>query len=66
MIGDGGVMKGSSISCVGIDVQPLYTDHRSIAARRHLGLGADDVQAAFVKWLRPENLVRVSQGPAPQ
>ena len=40
-------------------------DEPTIAARRYLGLGAREVQAAFVKWLRPGDLVRVSQGPVP-
>ena len=29
-------------------------------------LTAADVQAAFRKWMRPDDLVRVTQGPAPQ
>ncbi len=36
------------------------------AARRYIALTAADVQAAFRKWLRPNDLVRVTQGPAPQ
>jgi zinc protease len=44
----------------------LPLDEPTIAARRYLGLGAREVQAAFVKWLRPDDLVRVSQGPAPR
>ncbi|MBE0619081.1 MAG: insulinase family protein [Burkholderiales bacterium] len=44
----------------------LPLDEPTIAARRFLALGAGDVQAAFVKWLRPGDLVRVSQGPAPR
>jgi zinc protease len=43
----------------------LPLDEPTLAARRYLGLGAREVQAAFVKWLRPGDLVRVSQGPAP-
>jgi zinc protease len=41
----------------------LPLDEPTIAARRYLELGASEVQAAFKKWLRPEALVRVSQGP---
>jgi zinc protease len=41
----------------------LPLDEPTIAARRYLELGAGEVQAAFVKWLRPDALVRVSQGP---
>jgi len=42
----------------------LPLDEPTIAAHRYLELEAGDVQAAFRKWLRPEALVRVSQGPA--
>jgi zinc protease len=44
----------------------LPLDEPTIAARRYLDLGEHEVQAAFVKWLRPDDLVRVSQGPAPR
>jgi zinc protease len=44
----------------------LPLDEPTIAARHYLGLGARQVQAAFVKWLRPDDLVRVSQGPSPR
>lgn len=44
----------------------LPLDEPTIAARRYLALGAREVQAAFVKWLRPGDLVRVSQGPSPR
>ena len=44
----------------------LPLDEPAIAARRYLGLDAKDVQAAFVKWVRPNDWVRVSQGPVPQ
>jgi zinc protease len=43
----------------------LPLDEPTIAARRYLAIGAPEVQAAFKKWLRPEDLVRVSEGPAP-
>ena len=44
----------------------LPLDEPTLAARRYLALGAPDVRAAFAKWLRPDDLVRVSQGPAPK
>ena len=47
-------------------VHGLPLDEPTIAARDYLGLSAREVQAAFVKWLRPDDLVRVSQGPAPR
>jgi zinc protease len=35
------------------------------AARRYIDLTPADVQAAFKKWMRPDDLVRVTQGPPP-
>jgi zinc protease len=43
----------------------LPLDEPTIAARRYVELGASDVQAAFAKWLRPDDIVRVTQGPTP-
>ena len=43
---------------------PLYEP--TVAARHYLALGPGEVQAAFARWLRPRDLVRVSQGPAPR
>ena len=36
------------------------------AAQRYIDLTPTQVQAAFAKWLRPGDLVRVTQGPPPQ
>jgi zinc protease len=36
------------------------------AAARYVALTPEDVRAAFAKWLRPDDFVRVSQGPAPK
>jgi zinc protease len=44
----------------------LPLDEPTIAARRYVELGANDVQAAFAKWMRPGDMARVTQGPAPQ
>jgi zinc protease len=44
----------------------LPLDEPTIAARKFIALGADDVRAAFAKWLRPDHLVRVTRGPQPQ
>lgn len=43
----------------------LPFDEPTLAARRYLELSATEVQAAFAKWLRPDDLVSVSQGPSP-
>ena len=44
----------------------LPLDEPQRAARRFIDLTPAEVQAAFKKWLRPDDLVRVTQGPAPQ
>ena len=36
------------------------------AAQRYIALTPAEVQNAFRKWLRPADLVRVTQGPPPQ
>ena len=41
----------------------LPLDEPSVAARRYIDLRAADITAAFAKWLRPDDLVRVTQGP---
>lgn len=43
----------------------LPLDEPTRAARHYLDLDAHDIQAAFVKWMRPADLVRVSMGPSP-
>ena len=44
----------------------LPLDEPTRAAQRYIALGPAEIQAAFKKWIRPEDLVRISQGPAPQ
>ena len=44
----------------------LPLDEPTLAARRYVELGANDVQAAFAKWMRPDDMVRVTQGPPPK
>lgn len=46
--------------------QGLPLDEPFLAANRYVNLSADDVQSAFRKWMRPDDMVRVSQGPSPQ
>jgi zinc protease len=43
----------------------LPLDEPTLAARRYIELEAHQVQAAFKKYIRPDDLVRVSQGPPP-
>ena len=44
----------------------LPLDEPTIAARHYLALTPEQVQAAFARWVRPEDLVQVTLGPAPQ
>jgi zinc protease len=44
----------------------LPLDEPSLAAGHYAKLSAQDVQNAFRKWMRPDDLVRISQGPVPQ
>jgi zinc protease len=43
----------------------LPLDEPTLAARRYIELSADQVQAAFRKWMRPDDMVEVSEGPTP-
>ena len=43
----------------------LPLDEPAIAAQKYIQISAEDVRAAFANWLRPEDLVRVTQGPQP-
>lgn len=44
----------------------LPLDEPAYAAGRYVQLSAADVQAAFGRWMRPGDLVEVTQGPAPR
>lgn len=44
----------------------LPLDEPNLAAQHYVELTADQVKAAFAKWLRPDDLVQVTEGPAPQ
>ena len=44
----------------------LPLDEPTIAAQRYIGLDPAQIEAAFRKWMRPADLVRVSEGPAPK
>jgi zinc protease len=47
-------------------VAELPLDELEIAARRYAAVTAEQVQAAFTKWIRPDGFVQVTQGPPPQ
>ena len=44
----------------------LPLDEPARSARRYFDLSADQVKAAFQKWIRPEGFVQVVRGPNPQ
>ncbi|HJS91450.1 MAG TPA: pitrilysin family protein [Steroidobacteraceae bacterium] len=44
----------------------LPLDEPTIAARRYIELGPAQIESAFRKWMRPADLVRVSEGPQPR
>jgi len=44
----------------------LPLDETIRAARLCLALTAEDVQAAFARWVHPENFVQASLGPEPR
>ena len=44
-------------------VRGLPLDEPTLAARRYMEIDAARIRAAFAKWLRPEDLVEVTQGP---
>ena len=47
-------------------VLDLPLDEPILAAHRYVKLDAADVRAAFAKYLRPDDLAQVTQGPAPK
>ena len=44
----------------------LPLDEPTRAAQRYVKLSAEQVQAAYRKWLRPDDLVQVTEGPNPR
>jgi zinc protease len=58
-------LNSISLGLISRWVLDLPWDEPTIAARHYLALTPDQVKVAFAKWLRPEALVQVTQGPAP-
>jgi zinc protease len=44
----------------------LPLDEPILAAHHYVGLKPEEVRAAFTKWIRPDDLVQVTEGPTPQ
>jgi zinc protease len=54
-----------AMGMIGRHQADLPLDEPTIAARHYIEIGPAEIQAAFKKWIRPNDLVRVSRGPAP-
>jgi len=44
----------------------LPLDEPVLAARMYVKLTSQQVQAAFAKWIRPHDLIQVTEGPTPK
>jgi len=44
----------------------LPLDEPSLAAQRYIALTPAEVRTAFQKWMRPDDMVRLTLGPPPQ
>ncbi len=49
-----------------ISVEGLPLDEPMRAARRYLAMTAEEVRKAFVEWIRPRDLIQVTEGPTPR
>jgi len=47
-------------------IHDLPLNEPTLAARKYVALTAAQVKTAFKKWMRPDALVRVTQGPSPK
>ncbi len=47
-------------------LEDLPLDEPTIAAKKYLSLDAGQIQAAYNKWLRPGDLIQVTEGPSPK
>ncbi len=47
-------------------IHDLPLNEPTLAARKYVKLTAAEIQTAFKKWIRPDDLVRVTQGPSPK
>jgi zinc protease len=44
----------------------LPLDEPLRAAKQYYSMSADQVRAAFEKWIRPDGFVQIIRGPAPE
>jgi zinc protease len=53
-------------SLLALATRDLPLDEPTVAAHRYLELTADQIRAAFARWIEPGNLAQVTVGPAPR
>jgi zinc protease len=56
-------VDGIARQLLDLSLEGLPLDEPVRAARRYLEMSAEQVQAAFKKWIRPEDFVEVTLGP---
>ena len=49
-----------------LSVRDLPMNEPTLAARHYVEMTAEQVQAAFKKWLRPDDFVQIVRGPQPR
>ncbi len=59
-------LNGIAGRLLALTEEELPLDEPIRAARHYLELSAEDVQVAFIRWIRPQDFVQVTRGPAPQ
>ncbi len=48
-----------------LSIYDLPLDEPILAAKHYMEMTAEKVQAAFIKWLRPDDLAQIVRGPQP-
>jgi len=64
-------LSESSVPSIGLGLlyraqHDLPLDEPSVAARAYFAMKADRIRAAFASWMRPNDLVQVTEGPEPR
>jgi zinc protease len=59
-------VDGIAGTLLALTEEELPLDEPVRAAHHYLELSAQDVQAAFIRWIRPQDFVQVTRGPNPQ
>lgn len=59
-------MSSIAYGLLGRATADLPLNEPILAAQRYLKLNGKDVKAAYAKWIRVDDLVQVTEGPAPK